>query len=288
MAECVILKSGGAYGSSDCTAGKAQVRAGYTAITSDSNEEPVEGTIPDKAAATYYAGTSDQEIAAGQYLAGKQTIKKLTQTNLSGANIKPGVTIKINNGNADVWSVESTMTNKAAATYYANASADQTIAANQYLGGAQTIKKLTQSNLSAGNIKAGTRVKVNNGNADVWDITGTCAVLTRNLYTHAIKGFGADSDVLTSEESYTMPRAGVVYFGMCVFGYGGTPKAKVELIVNGTTKDSVELTGAYSSYAYQYAEWAQQNVAANDVVKIKCTITQGTHVFGMIGAHFSC
>ena len=223
MAECVILKSGGAYGSSDCTAGKAQVRAGYTAITSDSNEEPVEGTIPDKAAATYYAGTSDQEIGAGQYLAGKQTIKKLTQ-----------------------------------------------------------------SNLSAGNIKAGTRVKVNNGNADVWDITGTCAVLTRNLYTHAIKGFGADSDVLTSEESYTMPRAGVVYFGMCVFGYGGTPKAKVELIVNGTTKDSVELTGAYSSYAYQYAEWVQQNVAANDVVKIKCTITQGTHVFGMIGAHFSC
>ena len=349
MAECLLLKTGGAYGSDDCTASKAQVLSGYTAITSDSDDEPVQGTISSKSAETYYATTSDQTIDANQYLSGVQTIKGLTQTNLSGANIKPGVTIKINNGNADVWSVPSTMTNKAAATYYATQSdqtiasgqylsgaqtikgltqtnlsganikpgvtikinngntdvwsvastmtskaaatyyattSDQTIAANQYLSGAQTIKKLTQTNLAAGNIKAGTTVSINNGNANVWSVTGTCAILTRNLYVVSHKGFN-DTNSLTNEDSYTMPRAGTVYYGMSIMGYGSSPKGKVELIVNGVTKDFVELSGAYT-YQYQYTTWGQQSVASGAVVELKCSITQGTHVFGMIGAHFTC
>ena len=41
MAECLLLKTGSAYGSDDCTASKAQVLSGYTAITSDSDDEPV-------------------------------------------------------------------------------------------------------------------------------------------------------------------------------------------------------------------------------------------------------
>ena len=108
MAECPILKSGGAYGSDDCTAEKAHVLAGKTAITNDSNDEPVNGTIPSKAAAAYCATTSDQTIASGQYLAGTQTIKKLTQTNLNAGNIKNGTVVKVNNSAADVWSVTGT------------------------------------------------------------------------------------------------------------------------------------------------------------------------------------
>lgn len=50
MAECVLLKTGGGAGSDDCTAGKAQVLAGYTAITSDSGDEPVQGTMTDRGA----------------------------------------------------------------------------------------------------------------------------------------------------------------------------------------------------------------------------------------------
>ena len=73
MGECLILKSGGAY--------------------------------PSKDAATYYATTSDQTIAANQYLTGAQTIKKLTQSNLLSDNILRGKTISIHNGNANVWSV---------------------------------------------------------------------------------------------------------------------------------------------------------------------------------------
>lgn len=51
----------------------------------------VTGTIPSKAAATITPGTSDQTIAAGQYLAGAQTIKG--DANLLAENIAHGVSI---------------------------------------------------------------------------------------------------------------------------------------------------------------------------------------------------
>lgn len=50
MAECVILRTGGGSGSDDCTATKAQVLSGYTAITSDSNDEPAGGTMTNRGA----------------------------------------------------------------------------------------------------------------------------------------------------------------------------------------------------------------------------------------------
>ena len=81
----------------------AQVLSGRK-FTSE-NGLNIPGTIPSKAAATYYATTSDQIIAANQYLSGDQVIKKLTQTNLASGNILRGKTVSIHNGNANVWSV---------------------------------------------------------------------------------------------------------------------------------------------------------------------------------------
>lgn len=46
MAECIILKAGGGTGSDDCTAIQEYVLEGYTAVTSDSDDEPAEGTLP--------------------------------------------------------------------------------------------------------------------------------------------------------------------------------------------------------------------------------------------------
>lgn len=45
MAVCLINKSGGGIASDDVTAGKAQVLQGYTALTSDSDDEPAQGTM---------------------------------------------------------------------------------------------------------------------------------------------------------------------------------------------------------------------------------------------------
>lgn len=57
----------------------------------DSNGDSVTGTIPSKAAATYTPTTTDQTIAAGQYLSGAQTVKG--DANLIAANIRSGKSI---------------------------------------------------------------------------------------------------------------------------------------------------------------------------------------------------
>ena len=45
MAICLINKSGGGITSDDVTARREHVLQGYTALTSDSNDEPVQGTM---------------------------------------------------------------------------------------------------------------------------------------------------------------------------------------------------------------------------------------------------
>lgn len=201
MAEAILLKSGGGGVSSDeLTATKDTVLEGYSYVGSDTDDESGSGTIKSKAASTYYATTSDQTIAAGQYLSGAQTIKGLSQTNLSAANIKTGVTVAVNNGNANVYSVAGTfcsdatldsnarmlsgyigygksgtkytgsIASKAAATYTPTTS-NQTIAAGQYLSGAQTIAG--NSNLKAANIKKGITIFGVTGTFEGWVATSS-------------------------------------------------------------------------------------------------------------------
>ena len=72
----------------DATAVAAGILDGQTAYA---RGEKVTGSIASKAAATYTPTTSDQTIAAGQYLAGAQTVKG--DANLLAANIRSGVTL---------------------------------------------------------------------------------------------------------------------------------------------------------------------------------------------------
>lgn len=91
-------------------AGAAQMLQGYVAYNQDGGI--LTGTIPSFAPASkYYATTSDQSIATkDKYLTGNITISKLTSSNYSAANIKHNVTITVNNGNANVYSVKGTFT----------------------------------------------------------------------------------------------------------------------------------------------------------------------------------
>ena len=57
----------------------------------DSNGDSITGDITSKAAATYTPGTTDQTIAAGQYLSGAQTVKG--DANLIAGNIRSGKSI---------------------------------------------------------------------------------------------------------------------------------------------------------------------------------------------------
>ncbi len=74
-------------------AGASQMLSGYKAYDKDGNV--LTGEIPSKAATTYNTSTSNQTIEAGQYLSGAQTIRAVTTSNISAANIKHGVNVKV-------------------------------------------------------------------------------------------------------------------------------------------------------------------------------------------------
>ena len=187
MAEIPIsFGGGGGSGSDDVTASSAQVLAGYTAITTDSSDEPVEGTIPTKDVAVYNTSTTDQTIASNQYLGGVQTIKAVTTSNIDANNIKKDVVVTVGDSNnsgriKNVTGTYTTVTGKTAATAsqildgyaaFANGSNQingtiasraatsynpttyaQTIPKGLYLSGDQTING--DSNLVASNILKG-------------------------------------------------------------------------------------------------------------------------------------
>ncbi len=159
------------------TAVAADILSGKTAYV---NGSKVTGNIPSKAAATYTPGTTNQEIAAGQYLSGKQTIKG--DANLVAGKIKKGVSIFGVSGSftedatavaGDILNGKTAYVNgskitgnipsKAAATYTPSTT-NQEIAAGQYLSGKQTIKG--DANLVAGNIKKGVSIFGINGNLE--------------------------------------------------------------------------------------------------------------------------
>lgn len=76
------------------------VTPGYiTTGTATDSAVSLTASVTTKGAATYNTATSDQTIAAGQYLTGAQTIKAVTTSNITAANILKGVVVKVGDAN---------------------------------------------------------------------------------------------------------------------------------------------------------------------------------------------
>lgn len=70
--------------------------AGYvSAGTAGNSSVSLTASVTTQAAQTIHPSTSDQTIAASRYLTGAQTIKAVTTSNLTAANIKNGVTVTV-------------------------------------------------------------------------------------------------------------------------------------------------------------------------------------------------
>ena len=87
----IPLVAGGTARYLDTADGTAQAGDLLQGETAYAGGALVTGTIPTKAAQTYTPGTTQQTIAAGQYLGGAQVIAG--DTNLRGPNILSGTSI---------------------------------------------------------------------------------------------------------------------------------------------------------------------------------------------------
>lgn len=137
------------------------------------------------APAGYYAAQATKTVASGSATA-PASISGTEATVSTGANtltltktvsimptVSAGYVTSGTAGNSSV-SLTADVTTQAAQTLHPSTS-DQTIASGRYLTGAQTIKAVTLSNLTADNIKSGVTVKVGDSTDDdcVASVTGT-------------------------------------------------------------------------------------------------------------------
>lgn len=86
------------YDASEATVTAGDMLNGVKAIGANGE---VTGNIQSKAAATYTPKGSSQTIAAQQFLSGAQTIEAVVCENLTSANIKSGVTVKVGTATDD-------------------------------------------------------------------------------------------------------------------------------------------------------------------------------------------
>ena len=96
--------------------------AGYISSgTAGNSSVSLTASVTTQGSQTIHPSTTDQTIAASRYLTGAQTIKAVTTTNLTAANIKSGVTVKVGDSTDDdcVTSVTGSLT---FATYYVSSS----------------------------------------------------------------------------------------------------------------------------------------------------------------------
>lgn len=166
------------------TAGNASVSLTASVNTRNSSSLSASGATV-TAPAGYYASDASKAVASGSATA-PASISGTSATVSTGTNtltlsktvsvtptVSAGYVSSGTAGNSSV-SLTASVTTKGATTYHPSTS-DQTIASGSYTTGAQTIKGVLLTNLTAGNIKKDVVVKVGDSTDDdcVTSITGT-------------------------------------------------------------------------------------------------------------------
>lgn len=129
-------------------------------------------------------------------------------------------------------------TSTVGATTYRASTSNQTIAAGTYHSAAATIAAVSQTNLTADNIKSGTTISISNGQSNIWSVTGT--------YT-GDGGGGGSSSCGTKTMSNSNDQATSIQFT----GLSGEPKWFF-------VRCSSQLTRS-SSYSYYYVTAVRYN-----------------------------
>lgn len=235
-------------------------------------------TVP----AGYYSAQASKAVASGTATA-PETISGTSATVSTGTNtltltksvsVTPSVTAGYISsgtaGNASV-SLQASVTTQAAQTIHPSTS-DQTISASRYLTGAQTIKAVTMTNLSAENIKSGVTVQIGDSTDSdcVTSVTGTYAggsskaiYMYTGLASRTANSYGATNAKVTVTKAGTYN----IYYVGIRGSSSGTMGTNLHI---GSTEKGNNTTWNNGTYG-QYASYTNQSIAANTDVTIYAT-----------------
>lgn len=158
MAECILMKSGGSAGSDGCSAAKADVLAGKTAVTKDSNDEAAAGTMPNRGAWASRIGVNGKAVIPAGYHNGSGYVDQAINNRGSisatlGINGTYTIPEGYHNGTGKVTQNIPTM---GAQTIIPGNTAKTVSCNGKYMTGNVTVSAV--SNLTAANIKKGVTV----------------------------------------------------------------------------------------------------------------------------------
>lgn len=265
--------------SSDVDAG--QVAGEYRVVTPVGYYESSVTKYVPNGSATAPATISGTEATVS---AGTNTIT-LTKTVSVTPTVSAGYVLNGRAGNSSV-SLTANVTTKAATTIHPSTS-DQTIASGTYLTGAQTIKAVTLSNLTADNIKSGVTVTVGDStDADcVASVTGTYSGggSTKNIQVY--RGYATTTATTYTATSVTITVAKTGTYNVSWMGYrnttSGTSGSQLYRTRDGTaTAIGTASTTFVNSYG-QSVSLSNQSFNQGDILVVRARARSAQYIMGV-------
>lgn len=225
----------------------AYILSGHSAYDNAGNL--IVGTITNKAAATYYPSTSDQTITSGQYLSGTQTIKAVTTTNVTAANIKYGVTAEIGDASDSdrVTSVTGTFTATPSGKTAVTAAAMRS-GYSGFINGAQVDGTMPDTSVTTGLSNTGISTYFNEGSA------GSNSISITPTYTNSTAGYLAAHATAQSGTTayYTIKTATFTGDGGNVALVADTTSNSIYQSASSTGNVSIESSAPTVASGYMY------------------------------------
>lgn len=249
------------------------------------------------APAGYYESTATKTVASGSATApasisgtaatvstGTNTLT-LTKTVSVTPTVSAGYVASGTAGNASV-SLTASVTTQAAQTIHPSTS-DQTIASGTYLTGAQTIKAVTLSNLTADNIKSGVTVTVGDStDADcVASVTGTYSGGGSDKNIQVYSGYATTTATSYTATSVTITVAKTGTYNVSWMGYrnttSGTSGSQLYRTRNGTaTAIGTASTTFVNSYG-QSVSLSNQSFNQGDILVVRARARSAQYIMGV-------